>query len=561
MDKPPLLTPDKIDTVVAERKKKQAAKAKGRKGGRRQRSESKAAPADAVRRKQSDILMDAAMAAELFHATDGDGYADIEVDGHRETWPIRSRGFRHWLSQCFFDDSGGAPGSEALQASLNALEAKARFKAPERKVFIRVGELDGRIYLDLCDTLWRAVEIDAQGWRIVDRPLIRFCRTKTMRPLPVPERDGSIESLRPLLNIPGDEGGDDDFVLTVASLLAWLRGRGPYPIDVVGGEQGSAKSMRSKILKTLVDAHVPALQALPRNEHELFIAAGNRHVLAFDNISGLPPWLSDALCRLASGAGFSTRKLYEGREEEVFDGARPIILNGIEDIVERPDLGERALFFMCEPIRDENRRTEDELWAAFEASWPSVLGALLDAVAMGLTRLPETRPPRLPRMADFAQWAIACETALWKPGTFQRAYDSNILNAVESVLEANPVAVAVRDLAATGRWEGTAADLLNKLAGRVDERTIKLKSWPATPRGMSGSLRRAATLLRKAGVHIEFVKEGHKRTRKIVIGEDVDLNENKGLWDKGADAAPEVRKIPSAPSAPSAVDDDPIRKQ
>jgi hypothetical protein len=132
-------------------------------------------------------------------------------------------------------------------------------------------------------------------------------------------------------------------------------------------------------------------------------------------------------------------------------------------------------------------------------------------------------------MADFAQWATACEPALWKPGAFQKAYNSNILNAVESVLEANPVAVAVRDLAATGPWEGTAADLLNKLAGRVDERTTKSKRWPATPRGMSGSLRRAATLLRKADVNVEFVKEGHKRTRKIFISNAVGLTENKGL--------------------------------
>jgi hypothetical protein len=170
VDKPPLPTLDESDTAVAERMKKQAAKAKGRKGARRQRSGSEAAPADAVRRKQSDILMDAAMAAELFHTVDGDGYADIEVDGHRDTWPIRSRGFRHWLSQRFFDDTGGAPSSEALQAALNALEARARFKAPERKVFIRVGELDGRLYLDLGDPSWRAVEIDAQGWRLVDPP-------------------------------------------------------------------------------------------------------------------------------------------------------------------------------------------------------------------------------------------------------------------------------------------------------------------------------------------------------------------------------------------------------
>ena len=41
-------------------------------------------------------------AAELFHAPDGTGFADISVDGHRETWPVRSAGFRRWIRCRFF---------------------------------------------------------------------------------------------------------------------------------------------------------------------------------------------------------------------------------------------------------------------------------------------------------------------------------------------------------------------------------------------------------------------------------------------------------------------------
>ena len=52
---------------------------------------------------QADILIDLAQTAELFHAPDGTGFADLDVNGHRETWPIRSKGFRRWLARCFFE--------------------------------------------------------------------------------------------------------------------------------------------------------------------------------------------------------------------------------------------------------------------------------------------------------------------------------------------------------------------------------------------------------------------------------------------------------------------------
>ena len=487
---------------------------------------------------QADILIDLAQSVALFHAPDGSGYADLDINGHRETWPIRAKGFRRWLARRFFEETGGAPSSEALQSALNVIEAKAHFDAPERQVHIRVGGLDGRLYLDLGDEAWRAIEIDATGWRIVDSPPIRFRRASGMKAMPIPVSGGSIETLRSFLNVQTDA----DFVLVVAWALACLRNRGPYPVIVLSGEQGSAKSTFSAILRALLDPNTAPLRALPREDRDLFIAASNGHVLAFDNVSGLPAWISDTLCRLATGGGFAVRQLYSDQDEVLFDAARPVILNGIEDIVTRPDLADRAVFLTLEPIPEGRRRPEQELWVAFDAERPRLLGVLLDAVAKGLAELPATRLDKLPRMADFALWATACETALWPSGTFWSAYCGNRDEAVDGVIDADPIAATIRALMqARTEWTGTASDLLGALAELAGERVAKSKTWPDSPRALAGRLRRAATFLRKVGIDIGFEREGRARTRMIRI------------TTTGQPAAPESQAPrPSASSAPSA---------
>jgi hypothetical protein len=463
---------------------------------------------------QADILIDLAQTAELFHTPDGGGFADLDINGHRETWSIRAKGFRRWLVRRFFEETGGAPSSEALQSALNVIEAKAHFDATERQVHIRVGGLDGRLYLDLGDKAWRAVEIDTTGWRVIDNPPVRFRRASGMQPLPMPDRGGSVEALRSFLNVQSDA----DFVLVVAWTLACLRNRGPYPIIVLSGEQGSAKSTFSAILRAVLDPNTAPLRALPREDRDLFIAASNGHVLAFDNVSGLPAWISDTLCRLATGGGFAVRQLYTDQDEVLFDAARPVILNGIEDIVTRPDLADRAVFLTLEAIPEDRRRPEAELWASFEQERPRILGVMLDAVVEGLKRLPATRLPKLPRMADFALWATACETEFWPAGTFWSAYCGNRNEAIEGVIDADPIAAALRAFMLTRtEWTGTASELLGALGEVAGERVAKSKIWPDSPRALAGRLRRAATFLRKIGIEICFDRKGRARTRVIHV--------------------------------------------
>jgi hypothetical protein len=339
-------------------------------------------------------------------------------------------------------------------------EARAQFDGPERAVHIRIAEHAGHIYLDLADEHWRAVDIGPDGWRVIGCPPVRFRRPAGMLPLPLPQQGGSIESLNSFLNL----AGRDDFVLIVAWLLAALRSGGPYPLLAISGEQGSAKTVLSKLLKALIDPNAAPVRSLSREERELMIAANNGYLLAFDNLSGLPIWLSDALCRLASGGSFTVRQLYTDDEEVLFEAARPILLNGIEEVISRPDLGDRAIFLTLAPIGEAQRRPENELWHKFEIARPRMLGALLDAVVHGLRAMGGVHLDRLPRMADFALWAAACEPALWPAGTFARAYAANRRTAIEGMIEADPVAAGVRGLMAErSAWTGSAASVFGRL--------------------------------------------------------------------------------------------------
>ncbi|MBL3677231.1 MAG: hypothetical protein JKP92_07010 [Alphaproteobacteria bacterium] len=475
-----------------------------------------AGPDNDVREKQADILLRLAGGAELFHAPDGTPYADVTDTGVRRTLPVRGRAFRDWLGLRFYQETGSAPNREAMTAALRVLEAKARYEGPERPVAVRVAGHGGKIYIDLGTPDWRAVEVDARGWRVVDTPPVRFRRPAGLKPLPVPVRGGDIRGLRRFLNLRTKE----DFILTLAWLQAALRPEGPYPILALTGEQGSAKSTFALILRALVDPSQAPLRNLPREDRDAFIAASNGHVLVFDNLSGVPPWISDTLCRLATGGGFATRQLYTDQDEAIFQAARPIILNGIADVVARPDLADRAVMLTLEPIPDAKRRPEKALWADINAALPGLFGGLLDTIAHGLRALPHVHLTATPRMADFAHWATACEGAVWAPGTFMAAYGAERAASVDSVIEGDPVASAVRGFM-QGReaWEGTATDLLALLSVQVGETVQRLPAWPKAPNALSGRLTRAATFLRKAGVEMATGAraQGRGRARRITL--------------------------------------------
>lgn len=303
----------------------------------------------------------------------------------------------------------------------------------------------------------------------------------------------------------------------MAWLVAAFRSEGPYPVLILQGEQGTAKSTAQRILRAIVDPSTTPLRTTPREMRDLMIAANNGWVVSFDNLSGLPIWLSDGLCRLATGGGFATRELYSDAEEILFDATRPTCLNGITGVATRPDLLDRSLIVELPVIPEEMRRPESDLWDEFAREHPTILGALLDAVSGALAKADSVELPRLPRMADFAIWTTAAEEALgWEAGTFMAAYDESREETVAEALEGDLVAGAVLSFMSDRKeWIGKSAELLEELGDEVDVMVEASKAWPKTPSHLSARLKRLAPALRAQGIGYEVWREaGGARERK-----------------------------------------------
>ena len=172
-------------------------------------------------------------------------------------------------------------------------------------------------------------------------------------------------------------------------------------------------------------------------------------------------------------------------------------------------------FLTLGPIAEGQWRSETELWREFELARPAILGALFDAAAQGLRAAGSVQLARLPRMADFALWAAACETGLWPAGTLTRAYTANRRAAIEGIIETDPIAACVRHLMSErSSWTGSAADLLRISVERRTQ-TSDNTGWPKNPRTLAGHLRRVQTFLRASGVDITFGREGRAGSRVI----------------------------------------------
>lgn len=496
---------------------------------------------DAERAKFAEQVISIVRAsAELFHDPKGNAYAVVTLDKRRAAMRLKSSVMKSWIAKMARASLGKSVGSAAIDEAIMVLEGIARFDCDSRPVYLRVAEYEGAIYVDLGDDTGACVEVTARGWAIRDEAPVMFRRPDAMRPLPRPELGGKLDQLRPFFN-----GADDDaHCLFAAWLVAALRPGLPFPILALHGEQGTAKSTASRIARALVDPNIAPVRSVPRTEDDLAVASLHSHVVAFDNLSGVPPWLSDALCRLATGGGLSKRTLYADDEETIIEAIRPIIVNGIDDLANRADLAERCLVLTLQPIPKARRRAEAMFWRAFEIAAPSLFGVLLDGVASALRTLPTTQIADLPRMADFALWIAAAEPGLGLArGTLLAAYERNRVRVVDVALDASPVASAVRELldrlAHDGPWEGTPDQCLGALTDLVPDATRRAPGWPRNASALSKGLRRAATFLRTVGVALDL--DGH----------DGRGDDKRRVWrvarvDGGANAVPAVPASPPA---------------
>jgi hypothetical protein len=480
-------------------------------------------PAAEAKTANIDRLSAIVASAPIWQTEDRIPMIDIPILNHKESISLKDGRFKNWLASEFYEKTGRHCSSDAIGQLTDRLLGQA-LSSPIHKVYHRIAKIGDEIYIDLGDQHHTVIRVCGAGWAIHEGECpAKFKRPNSMKSLPVPSKKPDWSGLKDILNL-----RDGDWVLLMSWLSWGLYPNLAHPLLILNGEQGTGKSKTTQLLKRLIDPSKALLLSMPEDEGALKAHASNRWLLAYDNLSGLSTRMSDAFCSVATGIGFSGRALYTDTDESLFDGVRPIVLNGIESLVTRPDLLERSIILNLQPISDANRITEQEWEDILVESESNIFSALLDSLAQGLRRKPKVRPVSLSRMADFQVWGVCVETAFgFAPGEFDRAYQINRRLINETAIDNDAIATALISLLDTKDFVGTASDLLTELGKMVTEEQRKAPDWIKSPSVLGRRLARLAPELRKRGYEFSKCKrDGPNRIlkiEKIIVPEPVPI--------------------------------------
>lgn len=449
---------------------------------------------------------------ELWH-TQGDAYITLPVNSHKEHYKVNSKAVKVWMGRLGKDLMGKTVSISAIKDAINVLEGQAIYDGKEYQLHIRKAEYEGKIYVDMGDPNWRAIEISPSGWKVVESCPIRFRRSKNSLPLPEPIRGGKLDDLRPIVNASSDE----NWILVKGWAMQAFWCKGPYAHLYFRGTQGTAKSYFMRCLKDISDPSMAIKRRVPKSERDAAIALGSEAIPCFDNLSGIPDGIADLFCVASTGGVSTQRALFTDDEEAIIPLHCPIIGNGIDDLGQRGDLLDRTIVIDLEPIPEKNRKPEKQIEAEIAEKRGKLLGSLLDSTVDGMRKIGTIKLPNLPRMADFAEWAYAC---LGDEGdAFLEAYGVVRNNTVLDLAEDNRIPAAVCefvDLQAGFRWEGGATDLLTALNECFHIYPGQEPfGWPRSPDKMGAELRRFTPAIIAKDVSVAYARTGNKR--KIVL--------------------------------------------
>ena len=477
----------------------------------------------------------------LWHDSTGAGWIDFTVDGNLQTARIRSKRFRDFLSCVLWQREKRSVSSEGWSEAVNTLEGLARFDGAEREAFLRVGKHNENVYIDLGTDDWRIIRVSPSGWEVIPyiNCPIRFYRPDCQLPLPIPTRDGFLDDLWRLLNVQ-----ETDRPLVLGWLLSCLTPDGSKPILTLSGAKGAGKSSAASLLKKLTDPTKAGLLGTVDDSQTTAVAALNRWVLCYDNLTHLSLEQQNLLCRVSTGEGYARRTLYTDLEETCLEFRRPQILTGIDLVPTRPDLLDRCLIVRLERIPEDKRLTEEELETLTLSLLPGIYGALLDLLVVALRNLPTTKPATLPRMADFYELCIAAGI----PG-FSDSYASNIETGNQAAVEASPLAEGILALLDVhdGYWEGTSTELVRKLQ-ELDptNRDFQKLSASSVGKKLAASLRGD---LAAVGVTVKQGK-GNKGQRYLILSRvepEKTMPQSPPVSTPSLDKEEEEQSIPTIP--------------
>ncbi|WP_161878613.1 hypothetical protein [Alkalibacterium sp. MB6] len=462
----------------------------------------------------------------IYNASDNRIYVEVAMAGHNELIATDSETFKYWLIYLFEHTfQGQMLGKSDINTVIDSINSLGYFRGKKVDVFLRIAEVDNTVYVDLCNEQRQVLEIDGEGFRVLDESPVLFRRSDDMAELPIPKLDKKLDYLKlgDYLNVKDL----DDLNMIVSYLLASFRPNMPKPILNLTGEAGTGKSMNTRLIRQLID---PAKQKdLLKKEidaKELPVAANSQYLLAFDNLSGISKEGSDLLCVVSTGGAMTKKKLYTDTDEIIVDMKKTVILNGIDDISKRQDLVSRTVFIETPKLPVDKKKTESDIWQNFKEDAPYILGSLVNAVSTGLKNKGSDKTAYA-RMQDYGRFIADCSEALgWEKSYWQEIYPKNQDAGIKQSIDSDPFAAALVEMMEELKsdklfeWEGTASELLEKLSDNLpSEETTYNRAWPKYNQ-VKSRLRRIAPLLDNRGITWEEERLNSKRLIFIRIERD-----------------------------------------
>lgn len=496
---------------------------------------------------------------ELFHDEYNLAYARVTVKGHRENLPCNTKKFKLWLTGEFFDHYGSAPQPSSVSAALATIESIAIFKGKEHKLNNRIARDGDVIWYDLADEQGRAVRITSSEWEITTAPPMLFRHEAHQLEQVEPVQGGDAMEIFRFVNVTDP----DQRLLVLVYIVSCLIPGFPHPLLYIHGQQGSAKSSFSKILRSLIDPSKSAVLSFPKDVKELALQLSRHNFIFFENVSWLSQASSDMLCIAVTGGSISKRMLYTDADDFFVSIQTNVGINGINIAAIQPDLLERTILLGLERIEDGENKTQQGLDAGFDKERPRILGALFSAAAQALAIRPNIVLKKLPRMADFTQWGAAIAEALgFTKEEFLRVYQSKIREQSDEALEASTEATALirfMETKISSEWEGEPARLLGQLRKLVNQDDEAFGfAGEELPKRASQLMRKLNVIkpnLRVAGIELDsrkvngrrhvFIRKMEEKTVQSVPTAQVEELNGETADDTSGDTGRDTTSLPS----------------
>ena len=427
-----------------------------------------------------------------------------------EPVPLTSRCYS-WLRRLMWEQEGRSVSGEYLKMAAGTLSAQAEFSGEVRRLHTRAAWHEGILYYELRPD--KVVRVGPGGWTFEAKPPVLFRRYVNLKALPDPEAGGSLEVLDQLVNLKGER----DHRLFKAYLVTLPLEHVGRPIFNVSGAMGLGKTTIGRVVKRTWDPTAP--ETVRFDPRDFLQKAMHAYVVMLDNQNIIPEWAADTLCRLVTGEADSKRRLYTDDEDVLIELRRAAILNGINVPTERGDVLDRSLVVELERIPDAERRTEEELWEAFEREHPRLLGAAFDVLCKAIARKSSLRLSRRLRLADWGEYAAAVyEVMGWGPETFLKDWDEVVRVQNQATLDGSPVAQAViKFMEGREEYTATSSEMHSKLkvvAAQLGVDVDRDRAWPKSARWLWRRIKEVLPLLVAAGME---ASRGRDESAKQIV--------------------------------------------